>query len=208
MKANELQEGDDWMLARVGAFTASRAADLMAKTKSGPSSSRGNLLTLLAVERLTGQPVETYSNAAMQRGIELEAEARDAYSFQTGQAVQEVGYVPHPSIERAGCSPDGLCGDSGLVEIKCPSSMAKHLEALRAGAHAQEYAWQLQHQLWVTSRDWVDAVSYDPRFPDGLQLAIKRVLRDEEAIILLETSVKIADREVDAMVRELEALRQ
>jgi hypothetical protein len=122
--------------------------------------------------------------------------------------VQEVGYVPHPTIERAGCSPDGLCGDSGLVEIKCPSSMAKHLEALRTGAHAQEYAWQLQHQLWVTGRDWVDAVSYDPRFPDGLQLAIKRVLRDEEAIILLETSVKIADREVDAMVRELEALRQ
>lgn len=208
MKANELQEGDDWMLARVGAFTASRSADLMAKTKSGPSASRGNLLTLLAVERLTGQPVETYSNAAMQRGIELEAEARDAYSFQTGQAVQEVGYVPHPSVERAGCSPDGLCGDSGLVEIKCPSSMAKHLEALRTGAHAQEYAWQLQHQLWVTGRDWVDAVSYDPRFPDGLQLAIKRVARDEEAIILLETSVKIADREVDAMVRELEALRQ
>jgi putative phage-type endonuclease len=208
MKANELQEGDDWMLARVGAFTASRSADLMAKTKSGPSASRGNLLTLLAVERLTGQPVETYSNAAMQRGIELEAEARDAYSFQTGKAVQEVGYVPHPTIERAGCSPDGLCGDSGLVEIKCPSSMAKHLEALRTGAHAQEYAWQLQHQLWVTGRDWVDAVSYDPRFPDGLQLAIKRVTRDEEAIILLETSVKIADREVDAMVRELEALRQ
>ena len=208
MKANELQEGDDWMLARVGAFTASRAADLMAKTKSGPSASRGNLLTLLAVERLTGQPVETYSNAAMQRGIELEAEARDAYSFQTGQAVREVGYVPHPSVERAGCSPDGLCGDSGLVEIKCPSSMAKHLEALRTGAHAQEYAWQLQHQLWVTGRGWVDAVSYDPRFPDGLQLAIKRVARDEEAIILLETSVKIADREVDAMVRELEALRQ
>lgn len=208
MKANELQEGDNWMLARVGAFTASRAADLMAKTKSGPSASRGNLLTLLAVERLTGQPVETYSNAAMQRGIELEAEARDAYSFQTEQAVQEVGYVPHPTIERAGCSPDGLCGDSGLVELKVPASMAKHLDALRTGAHAQEYAWQLQHQLWVTGRQWVDAVSYDPRFPDGLQLAIKRVSRDEEAIILLETSVKIADREVDAMVRELEALRR
>lgn len=207
MKANELQEGDDWMLARVGAFTASRAADLMARTKSGPSASRGNLLTLLAVERLTGQPVDTYSNAAMQRGIELEAEARDAYSFQTGNIVQEVGYVPHPTVERAGCSPDGLCGDSGLVELKCPASMAKHLDALRTGAHAQEYAWQLQHQLWVTGRDWVDAVSYDPRFPDGLQLAIKRVSRDEEAIILLETSVKIADREVDAMVRELEALR-
>lgn len=208
MKANQLQEGDDWMLARVGAFTASRAADLMAKTKTGPSASRGNLLTLLAVERLTGQPVETYSNAAMQRGIELEAEARDAYSFQTGNAVQEVGYVPHPTIARAGCSPDGLCGDSGLVELKVPASMAKHLDALRTGAHAQEYAWQLQHQLWVTDRDWVDAVSYDPRFPDGLQLAIKRVYRDSEAIPALQAAVIAADREVDEMVRELEALRQ
>ncbi len=208
MKANEAQDGQDWMLARVGAFTASRASDLMAKTKTGPAASRGNLLTLLAVERLTGQPVETYSNAAMQRGIELEAEARDAYSFQTGNIVSEVGYVPHPTIERAGCSPDGLIGDSGLVELKVPASMAKHLDALRTGAHAQEYAWQLQHQLWVTGRQWVDAVSYDPRFPGGLQLAIKRVARDEEAIILLETSVKIADREVEAMVRELERLRQ
>jgi hypothetical protein len=208
VKANELQEGDDWILSRVGAFTASRASDLMATTKTGPAASRGNLLTLLAVERLTGQPVETYSNAAMQRGIELEAEARDAYSFQTGNIVAEVGYVPHPTIERAGCSPDGLIGDSGLVELKVPASMARHMGALRTGAHAQEYAWQLQHQLWVTGRQWVDAVSYDPRFPDGLQLAIKRVTRDEEAIILLETSVKIADREVEAMVRELESLRQ
>lgn len=208
MKANEAQDGQDWMLARVGAFTASRASDLMAKTKTGPAASRGSLLTLLAVERLTGQPVETYSNAAMQRGIELEAEARDAYSFQTGNIVTEVGYFPHPTVERAGCSPDGLIGDSGLVELKVPASMAKHLDALRTGAHAQEYAWQLQHQLWVTGRQWVDAVSYDPRFPEGLQLAIKRVARDEEAIILLETSVKIADREVEAMVRELEELRQ
>lgn len=207
MKANELQEGDAWMLARVGAFTASRASDLMARTKTGPSASRANLLSLLAVERLTGQPVETYSNAAMQRGIELEAEARDAYSFQTGNIVQEVGYVPHPTIERAGCSPDGLCGDMGLVELKVPSSMAKHLDALRTGSHAQEYAWQLQHQLWVTGREWVDAVSYDPRFPDGLQLVITKVFRNEEAIINLRDSVIAADREVQAMVRELEALR-
>lgn len=208
MKANEAQDGQDWMLARVGAFTASRASDLMAKTKTGPAASRGNLITLLAVERLTGQPVETYSNAAMQRGIELEAEARDAYSFQTGNIVTEVGYVPHPTIDTAGCSPDGLIGDSGLVELKCPSSMAKHLDALRTGAHAQEYAWQLQHQLWVTGRDWVDAVSYDPRFPDGLQLAIKRVTRDEAAIRDLRDAVIQADLEVTIMVRELEAMRQ
>lgn len=91
MKANEAQETESWMLDRAGCFTASRASDLMAKTKSGPSASRTNLLALLAVERLTGFPVEGYRNAAMDRGISLEAEARDAYSFEVGEAVEECG---------------------------------------------------------------------------------------------------------------------
>lgn len=208
MKANEAQEGAAWALARVGCFTASRAGDLMAKTKSGPSASRGALLALLAVERLTGQPVETYTNAAMQRGTELEGEARDAYAFAQGVAVAESGFIDHPEIEWCGCSPDGLIGDDGLLEIKCPANMAKHMDSLRAGAHAQEYRWQLQHQLMVTGRAWVDAVSYDPRFPDGLQLAITRVLRDEQAIAELRAEIIKADAEVTAMVAELHSLKR
>lgn len=207
-KANAEQEGTAWMLDRVGAFTASRASDLMARTKTGYGASRSALLTLLAVERLTGEPVETYTNGAMQRGIELEAEARDAYSFETGQAVEECGFVPHPAVDRCGCSPDGLIGDDGLVEIKCPANMAKHLDALKTGAHATEYAWQLQHQLWVTGRKWVDATSFDPRFPDGLQLAITRVYRDEAAITALAEAVAIADKEVEATVNELRNMRK
>lgn len=207
MKANEAQEGQDWMLARCGKFTASRAADLMAKTKTGPSASRGNLMALLAIERLTGQPVETYQNDAMRRGNELEGEARDAYSFATGQAVQEVGYVEAPYLPNTGCSPDGLVGENGLVEIKCPASMAKHLDALRTGSHAQEYRWQLQHQMLVTGRVWVDAVSYDPRFPSHLQLATRRVVRDEDAIKELQAEILKADAEVNAVVRELEAMK-
>lgn len=207
-KANAEQEGAAWMLDRVGAFTASRASDLMARTKTGYGASRGALLTLLAVERLTGEPVETYTNGAMQRGIELEAEARDAYSFETGQAVEESGFIPHPNVERCGCSPDGLIGDNGLVEIKCPANMAKHLDALKTGAHATEYAWQLQHQLWVTGRKWVDATSFDPRFPDGLQLAITRVYRDEAAITALAEAVAVADKEVEATVNELRNMRK
>lgn len=208
MKANRAQESADWMDARAGAFTASRATDLMAKTKTGPSASRGNLLALLAVERLTGQCVETYTNGAMQRGIELEAEARDAYSFARGVAVDEAGFVPHPEVQRCGCSPDGLIGDDGLLEIKCPASMAKHLDALRSGAHAIEYRWQLQHQLFVTGRAWVDAVSYDPRFPDGLQLAIVRAHRDEAAIDELAEAINKADAEVEAMVAELHNMKE
>lgn len=206
MKANEIQGTQEWLQARAGALTASRAADLMAKTKTGPSASRGNLLTLLAVERLTGQCVDTYQNAAMQRGIDTEAEARDAYSFAHGVAVDECGFIAHPTIERCGASPDGLIGDDGLVEIKCPASMAKHLDSLRTGAHATEYRWQLQHQLMVTGRAWVDAASYDPRFPDGLQLAVTRVYRDESAIADLVTEIRKADAEVQAMVAELRSM--
>lgn len=208
MKANVAQESADWMAARAGAFTASRSADLMARTKSGPSASRGNLLALLAVERLTGQCVETFTNGAMQRGIELEAEARDAYSFARGVAVDECGFVPTSALVRCGCSPDGLIGDDGLLEIKCPASMAKHLDALRTGAHAKEYRWQLQHQLMVTGRAWVDAVSYDPRFPEGLQLAVTRVERDEAAIKDLVEAIIEANAEVEAMVRELNNMKE
>lgn len=207
MKANAAQESADWMAARAGCFTASRASDLMAKTKTGPSASRGNLLTLLAVERLTGQCVETYQNAAMARGIEMEAEARDAYSFAQGVAVDECGFVPHPTIARCGASPDGLVGDDGLVEIKVPASMAKHLDALRSGAHAVEYRWQLQHQLMVTGRAWVDATSYDPRFPEHLQLAVTRVHRDDIAIAELVAEIRKADAEVEAMVAELSEMK-
>lgn len=208
MKANVAQEGADWLLSRAGKFTASRASDLMAKTKTGPSASRGNLLALLAIERLTGQPVETYQNAAMQRGIDTEAEARDAYSLARGVAVDEVGFVACADLPDTGCSPDGLVGDEGLVEIKCPASMAKHLDALRCGAHAVEYRWQLQHQLMVTGRQWVDATSYDPRFPEHLQLAITRVVRDEAAIAELRAEIIKADAEVTALVDELNNMEQ
>lgn len=207
MKANELQEGADWMALRAGNFTASRSADLMAKTRSGPSASRANLLALLAVERLTGECVQTFQNGAMARGIELEAEARDAYSFERGVAVEEAGYIAACDMNRTGCSPDGMLGDDGMLEIKCPASMQKHLDALRSGSHAVEYKWQLQHQMMVTGRAWVDAVSFDPRFPDGLQLAITRVPRDEKAIEELRKEIETADAEVAAMVAELEEMR-
>lgn len=203
MKANSAQDSQDWKQARCGMFTASRAADLMARTKSGPSASRGNLIALLVSERMTGQPVETFQNEAMRRGTELEAEGRDAYSFLTGNAVDEFGFVTYDGLPNTGCSPDGGIGDDGLVELKCPASMAKHLDYLMRGTHAVEYHWQLQHQLMVTERKWVDAVSYDPRWPEHLQLSIKRVHRDEEAISELARSIKEAEAEVCAFITAL-----
>lgn len=207
MKANSEQETDAWMQARAGKFTASRSADLMAKTRSGPAASRANLIATLAVERITGECVPTYQNDAMRRGTELEAEARDAYVFATGNDVQETGFVATNVVPNTGCSPDGLIGDDGLLEIKCPASMQKHLDALRDGSHAKEYRWQLQHQLMVTGRKWVEIASYDPRWPADLQLAITRVERDEKAISELQDAIKLADTEVINITLEL-ALRQ
>lgn len=206
MKANAAQDNDAWLAQRSGKFTASRASDLMATTRSGPSASRGALLARLAVERITGKCAPTYTNGAMQRGIELEAEARDAYAFARLTVVDEAGFIEAADLPQTGCSPDGVIGDDGLLEIKCPSNMEKHLEALRSGAHAAEYRWQLQHQLMVTGRQWVDAVSYHPDFPERLQLAVTRVQRDEAAIQQLREEIVRADAEVAAMVAELNEL--
>lgn len=200
------QRSPEWFARRAGCFTASRMADLMARTKTGPSASRKNMITLLAVERLTGQCVETYTNGAMQRGVELEQEALDAYAFECGVAVEPVDYVDHPTLPRVGCSPDGLVGPSGLVEVKCPSAMGKHLDALQTGAHADEYRWQLQHQLLVTGREWVDAASYDPRWPAGLQLAVRRIFANAEDHEALKEEIAKADAEIDAIVSSLRAL--
>ena len=203
-----IQGSPEWLALRAGKFTGSRFADLMAVTKSGPSASRGNLLVTLALERLTGEPEATYQNDAMRRGTELEPLARGAYEAHTGELVEAAAFILHPYHPFVGVSPDGLLGAEGMVEFKCPSSQAKHLDALRSGSHATEYRWQLQGQLWVTGRLWVDAVSYDPRFPDGLQLAITRVQRDETAIQALEAACVKAHAEVDAIVSELQQLRK
>ncbi|WP_332823216.1 lambda exonuclease family protein [Stutzerimonas kunmingensis] len=197
------QRSPEWFAQRAGKFTGSRFADLMAVTKSGPSTSRRNLLATLAVERLTGACVETYSNAAMERGVALEEEARQAYEARIGDLCVEVDFIDHPTLPNVGISPDGLVGDDGLVEIKCPASMAKHLDALRTGAHADEYRWQVQGQLWVTGRAWCDVASYDPRFPEHLRLAVRRVERDEAAAAELEAACIKAEAEVLAMVNEL-----
>lgn len=201
------QRSSEWFLQRAGKFTGSRFDDLMAVTKTGPAASRRNLLSMLAVERLTGLCVETYENAAMVRGRELEAAARAAYECERGVLVDVAEFVQHPTIPYVGVSPDGYVGDDGLVELKCPSAMAKHVDALRSAAHATEYKWQLQGQLFVTGRAWVDAVSFDPRFPEGLRLAIARVPRDELAIKRLEAECLRAEIELQDLVAELSQLR-
>jgi putative phage-type endonuclease len=202
------QGSPEWLALRAGKFTGSRFADLMATTKSGPSASRANLLTTLALERLTGTPEETFVNDAMRRGTELEPLARGAYEAQTGELVETVAFIVHRTLPFCGVSPDGLLGADGMLEIKCPASQAKHLAALRNGAHAAEYKWQVAGQLWVAGRQWCDVTSFDPRFPEGLQLAITRVPRDEAAIAELEKACIAANAEVDRIVSDLMEMRR
>lgn len=202
------QGSQAWLLARAGRFTGSRFADLMATTRSGPAASRKNLIVTLALERLTGTPEETYQNEAMRRGSELEPLARGAYEAHTGELVSQAAFVIHPRFDFVGVSPDGLVGKVGALEIKCPASLHKHMDALSNGGHAWEYRWQIQGQLWVLEREWCDATSFDPRFPEGLQLAIRRVSRDEAAIKQLEQECIAAHDEVEAMVNQLKQMKE
>lgn len=203
-----LQRDPDWFAMRAGKITGSRFGDLMAMTKSGPSTSRRNLIATLAIERITGACVDTFQNDAMRRGIELEAQARAAYEAHTGEIVDEAAFIQHPTLSYIGVSPDGLLGDDGMVELKCPAAMAKHSDALLTGSHATEYHWQIQGQLWVAGRQWVDVVSYDPRYPDGLQLAIKRIERDDKEIAKLEAACIEANREIEELVSKMLAMKE
>ena len=183
-----IQGSDEWRALRLGKVTASKVADIVAKTKSGYSASRANYAAQLIAERLTGTPAESFTNAAMQHGTETEPEARCAYEFYQGATVEQVAFVPHPKIDQAGCSPDGLVGDDGLVEIKCPQT-ATHLETLLGQAVPAKYETQMQFQMACTGRAWCDFVSYDPRMPEPMRLFVKRVPRDQKRIAELESEI-------------------
>ena len=171
------QRTDEWYQARLGCVTASRTADILAKTKSGYSTSRANYMADLIVERLTGKPPEGFTSSAMQWGTETEPPARMAYEIITGNQVTETGFVLHPQIEGFGASPDGLVGEDGLVEIKCPNTNT-HINTLLDEKIPQKYIVQMHVQMICTQRDWCDFVSFDPRLPVDMQIFIKRVEMD------------------------------
>lgn len=183
------QRSDEWFAARLGKVTASRVADLMAKTKSGPSASRATYMADLIVERMTGQRAEGFTSAAMIWGTETEPQARAAYEFLTDAEVTETGFVLHPSIPDFGASPDGLVGSDGLVEIKCPAT-ATHIETLLTETVPAKYITQMQAQMACTGRAWCDFVSFDPRMPGDMQLWVKRVPCDPAFMSEMEGEVQ------------------
>lgn len=196
------QRSEEWFAARLGKVTASRVADLMATTKTGYSASRTNYMAELICERLTGQQAERFSNAAMQWGTDCEPQARAAYEFITDAQVVEVGLIDHPTIAMFGASPDGLIGDDGLIEIKCPNT-ATHIDTLLSETVPAKYITQMQVQMACTGRVWCDFVSFDPRLPADLQMWVKRVRRDDAAIQNIEAETVKFLGELDATVSTL-----
>ena len=183
-----IQGSPEWLATRLGRVTASRVADVVAKTKSGPSASRLTYMGELIAERLTGEPAVKFTNAAMQWGTDTEADARAAYSFYTGHDVELVGFVQHPTIPMSGASPDGRVGSDGLVEIKCPN-VATHIETLLGGSVPTKYLTQIQWQMACEGRAWCDFVSFDPRMPEHMRLFVRRIQRDDLVIAGLEAEV-------------------
>jgi putative phage-type endonuclease len=199
------QRTEEWFNARLGKVTASRIADLMAKTKSGYSASRDNYMAQLTIERLTQKPTEGYTNAAMQWGTEQEPFARAAYETKTEQLVTEVGFIVHPEIDQAGASPDGLVGNEGMVEIKCPESKTM-IETLLSDKVPDKYFKQMQWQMACTGRKWCDYVVFDPRMPENLQLCVRRVERDDYIIDEIKAEINKFLAELDQQVTKLRAL--
>lgn len=193
-----------WFAERAGKVTASCVYKVMARTKTGYGADRANYHAQLVTERLTGLPADTFSNAAMQWGTDTEPQARAAYVFTTGRDVVEMGFAPHPEIDMAGASPDGLVGSVGLVEIKCPNS-ATHIATLRGAEIDRKYILQMQFQMVCTGREWCDFVSFDPRLPLEMQLHIRRVERDDALLTEIHGEVRKFLVEVDEAVADLRA---
>ena len=196
------QRSPEWFAARLGKVTASKVADVIAKTKTGYSTSRENYMAQLVCERLTGTQTEGFSSTAMQWGTDQEPLARAAYEAVMDVLVDETGFVIHPTISEAGASPDGLVGDDGLIEIKCPNT-STHIDTLLSEKVPTKYITQMMWQMACTGRQWCDFVSYDPRMPEGLQIFIKRVEYHDSIVKGLESEVKVFLKELETKIVKL-----
>lgn len=196
------QRTEEWFTARLGKVTASRVNDVMAKTKTGYSASRDSYMTQLVLERITQTKAEGFTSQAMQWGVEQEPFARAAYEAAQGVMVEEVGFIPHPTIDMAGASPDGLVGDDGMVEIKCPDSKGM-LETLLTQKVPAKYFAQMQFQMACTGRKFNDYCVFDPRMPPKAQLFVTRIPRDNAFITEMEAEIVKFLAEVDSQVQQL-----
>ena len=197
------QRSEEWFKTRLGKVTGSQVSAVLAKRDSA---TRANYLSELVVERLTGQQAEFFMNDAMQWGVDTEPQARMAYEAHKGVLVDEIGFVNHAAISNFGCSPDGLVGLDGLIEIKCPNSKT-HIDTVLSKKAPTKYIPQMMAQMACTGRKWCDFVSFDPRLPEDLQLFVVRVDRDDQYIANLEKEVSAFLAEVDETLIKLKGVK-
>lgn len=193
------QGTEEWHALRLGKVTASQMVNVMMKPEAAGFQ---NYRAQLVCERLTGRATETFKSAAMEHGTETEPQARAMYTMATGRDVQQVAFLDHPSIAMAGCSPDGLVGKLGMVEIKCPQP-TEHIRTLIGGAIKRQYALQMQWQMACTGREWCDFVSFCPDLGDDLALHVQRVEVDHDQIRQLEDAARAFLAGVDDMLTAL-----
>lgn len=199
------QRSAEWFAARLGCVTASRVKDVMASGRGGaPSATRKNYMMELLCERLTGQQSgpDLSNKPAVQRGVELEPFACMAYEADKGLMVVETGLVMHPTISGFGASPDGLVGDDGVLEIKCPNT-ATHIATMQSERHDPQYEWQMLAQMACTGRAWADFVSYDDRLPEPLQYVCHRFERDFKRIREMESGIRAFLEELSDLEKEM-----
>lgn len=192
------QGSAEWLSLHVGVLTSSRFHRLMTEKTRKPSKGEAvhKLACELAAEFMMGQLLDGGTSQFMARGTKLESRAAAWYSFDRGVEVVPVGFVTLDDGS-AGCSPDGLIGDDGGLEIKCPSP-AKHVENLcDPKAFEDQYYAQVQGCLWICGRLWWDLVSWHPTIPS----VVVRIERDGEYIIALWDNVGKVVREVDSILR-------
>lgn len=201
------QRSDEWFAQRCGKVTASRIADVTAKTKTGWGAGRANYMAQLVAERLTGNVEQSYINTAMQWGIDTEPQAVAAYEAMKLCTVDRAPFVVHPSIADAGASPDGFVGEWGLIECKCPNT-ATHIDTLLKGKIDGRYIKQMQWQMACTGRQWCDFVSYDPRLNAELALFSQRVDRDDDMIAEIEWAVLQFTNEIAGKVSQLQQIME
>jgi len=198
------QRSDEWRQIRLGKVTGSVAADMLATIKSGgEAAGRRNLRVRLVLERITGRSQENgYQSSAMQQGIDREPDAYAMYEALTGRLLTSSGFIEHDSLA-AGCSLDGYVdGWQGIIEIKSPIP-ATHLEYLKTGIVPGEYLKQILHGLFITGAQWCDWLSYNPDFPEGLQVKLVRVQRNDAEIADYEKKLIVFLAEVDREVQTL-----
>lgn len=202
------QRTDEWYRARCGQLGASQVAAALSSGKNGAeSATRRKLMAEIVAMRLTGTTQDGFTSASIQWGIDNELRARAEYEVAKGVFVDQSGWIPHPSIEWTGCSPDGLVDDDGLVEIKCPNT-ATHIDYLLANKVPAEYQKQMLWQMECTGRTWCDFVSYDPRMPEEHQLFIIRFERDEEKLDEMREGIKLFLADVIETIEKLNNLNK